>query len=316
VKLRRIEILLLSHHSNIFFMASSFCRNIVLSDDRKSIKSRKSDFATGISAMLEERPFLLCKLVARHFRAAKTRCLRILREDLGLKKFHLRWIPRTIDAPQKWNRVTLSREFLAILLQEREKNFNDIMTGDQSWFFRHYPHDSASAGFRDELPVRIKPEIDAEKCLIFVIWSVNGIHSLVDVSKGESYNSALFCDVVVPSLISDIRSRSRRKSLKGLDIHLDNACPHNSPQSIDCLQAHKARRMAQRASSPDLAPSDFFLSGYLQQKLQEVQIPDWKRLKSEIIRIFGEVGPDCSFQCLRIGSRGMNGLSRMGGVPY
>jgi hypothetical protein len=49
--------------------------------------------------------------------------------------------------------------------------------------------------------------------------------------------------------------------------------------------------MAQQAYSPDLAPSEFFLFGYLKQQLQRVYIPDRERLKSEIIRIFGEIGP-------------------------
>jgi hypothetical protein len=88
----------------------------------------------------------------------------------------------------------------------------DIMKGDESWFFFDYPHDSAWDGYRDQLPVRIKPEIEAEKCLISVIWSANGINSLVDVPKGELYNSSFFRDVVVPSLIDNICSRSRRKS--------------------------------------------------------------------------------------------------------
>jgi hypothetical protein len=161
--------------------------------------------------MLEERPLLSCKLIAQHFRVAKTTWLKILREYLGPKKFYLRWISDTIHTTQKQNRVRFFRKLLAILPQERELNVMDIMTGDEFWFFLHYPHDSTSAGTRDDLPVSIKPEIDAEKYLISVIWSVNRIHSLVDIRKGESYNSAFFCDVVVPSLIGDIRSRSRRK---------------------------------------------------------------------------------------------------------
>jgi hypothetical protein len=68
--------------------------------------------------MLEEGPFLSGKLIARHLRVAKATCLRILREDLGLKEFHLRWVPHTIDPAQKRNHVTLSRELLVILLQE------------------------------------------------------------------------------------------------------------------------------------------------------------------------------------------------------
>jgi hypothetical protein len=168
----------------------------------------------------------------------------------------------------------------------------EIMTGDESWLFLHYPHDSAWIASRDELPVQIKPEIEAEKCLILVIWPVHEIHILVDVPKGASYKSAFFYDVVVPSLIADIGSHSGRKSLKCLYVHLDNARPHNSRQSIDCLQATKARRMAQSAYSPGLTPSDFFLFGYLKQKLQEVHIPDRERLKSEIIQILDGIGRD------------------------
>jgi hypothetical protein len=156
-----------------------------LSYDPRSGRPRQSDLATGIAALLEELPFLSCRLIARHFRVAKTTCLSILRESLGLKKFHLRWVSHTIDPPQKRSRVTLSRELLAISLQERETNFMDMMKCDESEFSLHYPHDSAWAGSRDELPVQIKPEIEAEKCLIFVIWSVNGGDSLVDVPKGE-----------------------------------------------------------------------------------------------------------------------------------
>jgi hypothetical protein len=50
--------------------------------------------------------------------------------------------------------------------------------------------------------------------------------------------------------------------------------------------------MVQRASSPELTPSDFFVFAYLKQKLQGVHIPDREKLKSEIIRIFGKAGPD------------------------
>jgi transposase len=109
-------------------------RNELL-DDPRSGRPPKNALAAGISAMLEERLFLSCKIIARHFRVAKATCLRILREDLGLRKFYLRWVPHTIDAPQKQNRVTLSGELLEILREQRAKNFIDVITGDESWSF-------------------------------------------------------------------------------------------------------------------------------------------------------------------------------------
>jgi transposase len=56
-----------------------------LSDDPRFGRPQRSDLSEAVSSMLEERPFLSCKLLARHFRIAKTTCSRILREDLALK---------------------------------------------------------------------------------------------------------------------------------------------------------------------------------------------------------------------------------------
>jgi transposase len=236
-----------------------------LSDDSRSGRPRKSDLAGPISSMLKERPFSSCKLLARHFRVTKATCLRILREDLELKRFHLRWVAHTLDSTYKRNRVALSHELLDILRPEQECSSAHVMTGDEWWFFQHYPNESACLESQDELPARVKQTIDTEKCRISVLWSVNGIHWFVDVPKWESYHSAFFCNVVVPSLVGIICSYSRQSSLKDLYVHLDNARPHNSSQSNNSLQATKARRMAQPDYIPDLAPSDFFLFGFLKQ---------------------------------------------------
>jgi hypothetical protein len=56
---------------------------------------------------------------------------------------------------------------------------------------------------RDEVPERVSQKINAGKCLILLLWSVNGIHSLVDVPKGNTYNSAFFCDTIVPRVFGE-----------------------------------------------------------------------------------------------------------------
>jgi hypothetical protein len=77
-----------------------------------------------------------------------------------------------------------------ILRREQKYSFEHVVTSDEPWFFLHHPNESSWAESQDELPVRAKQTIDTEKCLIWVLWSVNGIYSLVDVPKGESYKSA------------------------------------------------------------------------------------------------------------------------------
>jgi hypothetical protein len=60
------------------------------SDDPRSGSRRKNDLAEAISSMGDKRPFLSCKVLARYFRIATAICLRILHDDLGLLKFHVR----------------------------------------------------------------------------------------------------------------------------------------------------------------------------------------------------------------------------------
>jgi hypothetical protein len=67
--------------------------------------------------------------------------------------------------------------------------------------------------------------------LISILWSVNGIHSLLDVPKETTYNTRFFTDAVMPGLIENVRSWTRRNILKYWLICMDNARPHNSGRS-------------------------------------------------------------------------------------
>jgi hypothetical protein len=74
-----------------------------LIDDRRPVTP---DLAEAIQSMLAERPFLWCKVLCRHLRIGKATCLRILHNDLGLTKFHIRWIPYALTENQNSERVT------------------------------------------------------------------------------------------------------------------------------------------------------------------------------------------------------------------
>jgi hypothetical protein len=202
---------------------------------------------------------------------------------LGTIKSHLKWVRHALDSTQKRNRATLPHELLDILLREQEYSFEHVITRDESWFFLHYPNESAWAESQDELPVRVMHTITTKKCLISVLCSVNWIHSLLISRQGSRTTQQSFCNVVVPSLVENICSHSRRRSLKGFDVHLNN-----SRQSSDSLQVTKARRMTRPAYSPYLSPSDFFLFGFLKHQIQGIHFPDLETLKNTICRIFGK----------------------------
>jgi hypothetical protein len=111
-----------------------------LFDDPRSERPLMHDLAEAIRSMLTERPFSSCKMLSRYFRVATATCLRILHNQLGLKKFHLRCMLHSPSPPQKAERVSTSNRLLTALEEAQFTDFDRLITGDESWFYLLYPH--------------------------------------------------------------------------------------------------------------------------------------------------------------------------------
>jgi hypothetical protein len=99
------------------------------------------------------------------------------------------------------------------------------------------------------------------------------------------YNVAFFTDTVMPSLIENIISRSRRKKLKGWVIHIDNVRLHNLRISQECTIAAKAERLPRPAYSADVTPSDFFLFE-MSKKMSDYNDASWPDLLKTPAELF------------------------------
>jgi histone-lysine N-methyltransferase SETMAR len=260
-----------------------------LEDDLRIGRPKKSDLADPLLQLLQETPFISCKCMCCRLKISKTTCLRVLHEDLGMQKFHCRWVPHELLVEQRNDRLVASEHMLEILESLNGTDFSTIITGDESWFFYEYSLTSAWARVRDDVPKRANQNFQAKKCLISILWSPAGIHSLLAVPKGTTYNSLFFCAQVVPDLVLNITSNSRRKTLKGLTLHIDNARPHNSKVSVNTLARTKAKRFPHPPYSPDLAPSDFFLFGYIKEKMSGVSSISEQDVIDRIKGIFNEI---------------------------
>jgi hypothetical protein len=131
---------------------------------------------------------------------------------------------------------------------------------------------------------------NTDRCLISILWLVNGMQNLLDIRKGTTYNIAFFIDVVTPSLIENIMSRSRRKILKGCVIRMDSTCLHNSRLSQECVRASKAERLWHSAYGMNTAPSDFFLFGHVKEKMSEYNSACQPDALKTIAKMFSQTG--------------------------
>jgi hypothetical protein len=89
---------------------------------------------------------------------------------------------------QQTARVTYSSLLLEVLEDPQRIGFKRIITADESSFFVYDVHDSVWGESRHELPDGGTQKSDTEKCRISIIWSVNGIHSLIGVPTGSTNN--------------------------------------------------------------------------------------------------------------------------------
>jgi hypothetical protein len=92
------------------------------------------------------------------------------------------------------------------------------------------------------------------------------------MTKGTTYDTTLFYDVVLLDLLANVGARTRRRTLKGISVHLDQARPHDSRKSNECPTEFHALRVPHPAYSPDRAPSHFFPFGTVKTELQAYEI--------------------------------------------
>jgi hypothetical protein len=81
--------------------------------------------------------------------------------------------------------------------------------------------------------------------MISMIWFISGIYLLFALTKGMKCkrNSQGFWRHVIPDFQQNICSSSRRKPLKGILLHLDNATVHNSQFSSEKIESAKTQRV-------------------------------------------------------------------------
>jgi hypothetical protein len=80
------------------------------------------DSDTAIVLALDEQPFASVQQLARLTHLSRMMVHRRLTESLGFRVRHFRWVPHIVSDSQKVARVTLSRELLRVLNQQRVRS--------------------------------------------------------------------------------------------------------------------------------------------------------------------------------------------------
>jgi transposase len=220
----------------------------------------------NVEKVVSDEPHAGLREIARRVKSNKDSVNRCLIGPLKRKKKHLKWVPHTLNATQKKERVKIATDMLKILKEDEENDFANIITGDESWFWYRYDHEAVWATAGEAAPERPKQGLGCEKVMIWTFWGVNVTPVFVDLPKGETMTAKVFEKLVLDKLIPV--EVEKGTSQTDLILHFDNAACHKARLISDRIERAKLRVMPQPPYSPDLAPSDFFLFGYLKRRLR------------------------------------------------
>jgi transposase len=85
---------------------------------------------------------------------------------------------------------------------------------------------------------------------------------------GRKHNSQFFPETVLPSIEKKLAECRPKLQTTTAHLHVNNAKRHTSKMSIEKIEELGFIMVPQPPYSPDIAPYDFFLFGYLKQHLE------------------------------------------------
>jgi hypothetical protein len=123
--------------------------------------------------------------------------------------------------------------------------------------------------------------------MLTAVWNSIGFHVLKALPKGRKLN-AQCCTNDILVAISDWRRQTWGTRPNKLWVHSDNARPHSAKMSRDHIGLNRMNTHF-IPHSPNLAPSDFFLFGYVKGKLMGYRVETPSELLVRIRVILAEI---------------------------
>jgi histone-lysine N-methyltransferase SETMAR len=156
-------------------------------------------------------------------------------------------------------------ELLQVLSVQSTGQWHDIVTLDESWIYLFSEHDLIWTAPRESVIDRGRHIVQSPKFMLTVVWNPIGFHVLKALPKGSKFNAQYYINDILVA-ISDWRRQTGEGRPNKLWVHFDNARPHTTKMSRDYISLNQMKQAPHPRYSPDLAPSDFFLFGYVKGK--------------------------------------------------
>jgi histone-lysine N-methyltransferase SETMAR len=107
-----------------------------------------------------------------------------------------------------------------------------------------------------------------------IAWNPLGFPLIVALPKGRAFNAEYYRDNILAAL-TQLQPEDGGKKLV---VHVDNARAHTAQKCRTFCEENGLRLAPHPPYSPDFAPSDFFLFGYVKECLKGMVFPSYEEL--------------------------------------
>jgi hypothetical protein len=175
-------------------------------------------------------------------------------------------VPHFLAAEQKQIRIQMAIKLLQVLSVESTCQWHDIIIFEEWWIYVFSEHNLMWTAPGEIVVDRELHTVQSPKFMLTVVWNPIGFPVLEALPNGRKFNAQYDTNDILAA-ISDWRWQTGGTRPNKLWVHSDNARPHTAKMSRDYIGLNRMKQASHRPYSPDLAPSDFFLFGYVKGKL-------------------------------------------------
>jgi hypothetical protein len=119
---------------------------------------------------------------------------------------------------------------------------------------------------------RLRAGFQAKKTMITVFFTATRLIVLDSLTQGQSFTQDYVVSEIVPTFTQEKLRFRRHHPGVTFSVHMDNSRCHNGRMTTAEFDHRRCGRAERPQYSPDLNPCDFWLFGFLKEKLKGRQL--------------------------------------------